>query len=359
MQILSASEALGPAWERTRQVLLDPFEWRRFPKFAAVAALAALGSSSPFTSFSGGGHGHHGAAHSLPPAAAAALAAVLAVIGLVFFAVSLLLFYVGSRMQFVLFEVVAKGAYFVGPAWSRYGRPTWRWMGLKFLILFAMLVVAMAAMLPVFLAFAHHSVPAHSHAQALRHMLPTVTLGVALILAMIAVYLLVLDFTLPVIALEDASLATALGRVGDLIKASPGEVFLYVLLRILLSVFFTVCAGAAVALTGLLSFIPFGLVGALFFQLLHRAGLAGHVLMAAGFTLEAFVFAVWMICVYVAVIGYLYTFLHAYALYFLGGRYRLLGDLLEPPPAPVETPEPPAPTPPAGLPPMTSADEVW
>lgn len=359
MQILSASEALGPAWERARQVLLEPFEWRRFPKFAAVAALAALGSSSPFTSFGGGGHGHHGAAHSLPPAAAAALAAALAVIGLVFFVVSLLLFYVGSRMQFVLFEVVAKGAYFVGPVWSRYGRRTWRWMGLKFLILFAMLVVALAAMLPVFIGIARHSIPGHSHAQALRHMLPTVTLGVALILAMIAVYFLVLDFALPVIALEDASLATALGRVCDLIQASPGEVFLYILLRILMSAFFTICVGAAVALTGLLSFIPFGLVGGALFQLLHRAGLAGHILMAAALTVEAFFFAVWMICVYVAVIGYLYTFLQAYALYFLGGRYRLLGDLLEPPPAAVDAPEPPAQTPPAGLPPMTSADEVW
>ncbi len=43
------------------------------------------------------------------------------------------------------------------------------------------------------------------------------------------------------------------------------------------------------------------------------------------------VIGIGVICLF----GYLFTFLQAYAIFFLGGRYPLMGQLLTEPPAPV------------------------
>jgi hypothetical protein len=43
------------------------------------------------------------------------------------------------------------------------------------------------------------------------------------------------------------------------------------------------------------------------------------------------VLAVGVICLF----GYLFAFLQAYAIFFLGGRYPLMGQLLVEPPAPI------------------------
>ena len=58
----------------------------------------------------------------------------------------------------------------------------------------------------------------------------------------------------------------------------------------------------------------------------------------------ALVFLCWAVCVVIAFMGTLLTFFQAYALYFLGGRYPLLGDLLDrstPPPAYAYATQPP------------------
>ena len=46
MRTLSAAEAVGPAWERTRQVLFEPFSVKRYLKLALVATLAGTASVS-------------------------------------------------------------------------------------------------------------------------------------------------------------------------------------------------------------------------------------------------------------------------------------------------------------------------
>ena len=53
------------------------------------------------------------------------------------------------------------------------------------------------------------------------------------------------------------------------------------------------------------------------------------------------VLLVWMACVCIGLVGTVFVFTQSYALYFLGGRYPLLGNIIEPPPFPYPTPPPP------------------
>jgi hypothetical protein len=86
----------------------------------------------------------------------------------------------------------------------------------------------------------------------------------------------------------------------------------------------------------LVSLIPPGIVGVILWFSLHHAGTAGIVVLIACAIFGALVFLCWAVCVVIGFMGSLITFFQAYALYFLGGRYPLLGDLLDrstPPPA--------------------------
>ena len=90
----------------------------------------------------------------------------------------------------------------------------------------------------------------------------------------------------------------------------------------------------AIVIAELLGAIPLALVGVAGWFALRSAGDPGKLMMIAGGILLLVLFFVFVIFVSTLALGCLYTFFQAYALYFLGGRYPALGDLLEPP-APV------------------------
>jgi hypothetical protein len=89
-----------------------------------------------------------------------------------------------------------------------------------------------------------------------------------------------------------------------------------------------------VLLAELVAFIPLGLLALLGWFLFRSLGPFGHLLLVAGGITLALFLAVFLFYVVIFVLGCLHMFYQAYALYFLGGRYPLLGDLLEPEPYP-------------------------
>ncbi|MHB1022304.1 MAG: DUF7544 domain-containing protein [Acidobacteriaceae bacterium] len=355
MNVYSAAEAIGPAWERTKSILLEPFEWRRYLKLTFVAMFAALstaGFSLPNPARLALTLDKH---HSLPAEITAALVGLAVIFGLGIFIVGLVLFYIGSRLQFVLFDVIATKNSTVGPIWRKYGSQTWRWIGLKLLLfLMAGVVGAMLAivlMLPLIRQITHQPIgTAMSPADILRHILGPILLIIAFSIVVAVVYILLWDFAIPPMALENASIGTAIGRVGKLIRNEPGEILLYLLMRFLLGIVFGMAAMLVYALAMLISLLPFSIVGGVLYLALRNAGPAGHVLLIAWAIVSGLVLLVWNLCVYTGVIGYLIAFWQSYVLAFYGGRYPLLGNLLEPPPAPPVI-EPEAPLPPPELPP--------
>lgn len=353
MQVLSASEAIGPAWERAKEIFFQPFRWGRSWKLAAVAYVAQMGAlflPTPMQMM-------FGARHMAVPRPA--LAALFAVIGLLLTAIMFLAFYLGSRMQFVLFESVATRSSAISPLWAKYGDRVWRWIGLKLLLSIVATAVLWLVVLGPFRRVMEH-LPERGHPPGSGFLALLFALVSAIFVGVFALMLvssLLTDFALPFIALENASISEALSGFGLVLQADPGEFFLYMLLKIVLAIAFCIGGYIALFLAEIATVIPCAIVGGVAWLVLRNFGLPGKILLGVGAFMLFLLGIVWIFYLIIGGLGYVLTFFQAYALYFLGGRYPLLGNLLEPPPpAPVVVVETP-PLPP--LPSPSAVDGIW
>ena len=359
MRPLSASEAIGPALERTKDVLAHPFRWQTFFKIAAVAFFAEMGgfNSSNFSRGSGG-------TQNFPPAVVAFFIAFAVIIGLVSLAIGLILLYVGSRLQLVLVELVATRQTTISPMWRRVSATTWRWIGFKLFFFLCILAVAVPFVVPLILFFIHHRGGNPFSGLHITEILLFAAAAFVAVMVIVVIYTLVRDFALPSISLEDVTLSESLRRLRGLVNAEPGQVALYLLVRLLLGLVFGLVAEMAVAIVLLVSLIPPGIIGAILWVLLHKSGTGGTVALVGLGIFGAIIFVCWAVFVVINLIGAVLVFNQAYALYFLGGRYPLLGDLLDrstPPPAYAAYPmpyPPPAQAPPPQAPPAPPLPET-
>jgi hypothetical protein len=353
MRPLSATECITPAIERTKSLLFRPFQWRAFLKLAAVAFFAEIGSGF---SGSSGGHGHH--LPGVSPAAAALIVAIIIGIFLVVFLIGLVMFYVGSRLQLVTFHFVATRQTTIAPIWRRYASLTWRWLGLKILFFFAFTLLLIVMFGPVIFSMFRHMPPDATPPTAVFFSHIALFLSVAFLAVIVigAAYILLRDLTLPFLALEDLHITAALSRLRSLIAAEPGEVALYILFRFLLGLVAAIGAEVLIGLAFIVSLIPFALIGGVLWLILRHAGLVGTAALIASAIVGGLVLLFWMACVTIGIVGTLFVFNQAYALYFLGGRYPLLGSVLEPAPLQPFTPPPPIPAQPGEDGPPLPAD---
>lgn len=333
MRPLSATEAISPAIRRTTDLLARPFRLGTFLKIAFIACLAEFGGVNlNFNSSLGRGNGH-----TLPPAVLAfliAFAVGIAVAGLV---IGLIFLYIGSRLELVLVEMIATRQKIAGPLWRKFGSPTWRWLGLRVVYYVAIFVVVIAIAVPIGLYFGitfrhgfHHPV------FSITSIILLVMAALFVLLVFAIVYMLLRDFALPSFAFENVPLLEGVRRVCRLVAAEPGPVALFLFLQMLLVFVAAIGAEMAIAFVLLITAIPFVLVGVALYFGLHSGGPGGMAVLIAAAVVGGLIYIVWAFCVGAAGIGPVYLFSHAYALYFLGGRYPLLGDLLdssEPPPA--------------------------
>jgi hypothetical protein len=339
MRPLSASECITPAIERTKSLLFRPFQWRPFLKLTAVAFFAEIGGGS----FSASSPGRHGGIPGASPASQAIILAVLLGVFFVALVIGLIMLYVGSRLQLVLLEVAATRQTIIAPIWRRYSRLTWRWLGLKLLFFLLCTVVLLIALAPVMISMFRNMPPGGQPPTAalFSHIVLFITATFLVILVVGSAYLLLRDFALPFLALEDLSISETLSRLRSIVGAAPGEVAVYLLLRFVLGLVAAIGAEILIFLTLLVSLIPFALIGGVLWLALHHAGTVGTAALIAAAVVGGLVLLVWMACVCIGLVGTVFVFTQSYALYFLGGRYPLLGNILEPPPFPYPTPPPP------------------
>jgi len=339
MRPLSATECITPAIERTKSLLFRPFQWRPFLKLTAVAFFAEIGSG--FGASSPGGHGHN-----MPGVSPAAQALIIALLLGIFFAaciIGLVMLYVGSRLQLVTFHFVTTRQTTIAPIWRRYGSLTWRWLGLKILFFLVFVLGFLATLSPVIFSMIKHMPSGETPPPAVFFSHIALFLGIAFFAAIVigAAYILLRDFALPFLALEELHITAALSRLRSLIAIEPGEVVLYILFRFLLGLVAAIGAEILIGLTLIVSLIPFALIGGVMWFALHNAGPVGIAALIASAIVGTFVLLLWMACVIIGIVGTLFVFTQAYALYFLGGRYPLLGNILEPTPSPHFTPPSP------------------
>lgn len=342
MRILSATEAVSPAIARTKLILFKPFRLGRSWKFSATAYVSTMGTTYmpfpllglffiPFVL--------HEEQKWLPWAIAGGVALVLALCTIIFM--------LCSRLQFPFMDVIMNRSIFIAPLWRQYGPQARRWAQAK-MVIGTITMLAMAAPIGLIIWWEIHRLNSiQAFADAQHSPMPFVFFGIVLFvysglaLVLLATSLLN-DFMLPPLALEDAPVADAWRWVVQLLRAEPGQVALYALLKIVLGFAVQMACVIIFELVFILLMLVLGLVGALVVGLLH----AMHVPYVIVQALE-------IIAIFVLEIGFVgyvmqfayglpMVFLEAYKLYFLGGRYPPLGDILDRTTPPVE-PNIPAP----------------
>ena len=350
MSPLSASDCITPAIERSKSLLFRPFQWRHFLKLTAVAFFAEVGAgSSSFVS-----NWQPGKIPGVTPAIHALILAVLFGLLLLTLVVGLVLLYVGSRLQLVLLEVVATHQTTIAPIWRRYSHLTWRWIGLKLLFFLLCGLLLLAALAPVVISMFKHMPSAGQPPSAALFSHIVLFIGAIFLCVLVvgSAYLLLRDLALPFLALEDLPISGTLSRLGAIVGAAPGEVALYVLLRFLLGLVAAIGAEILTFLILLVSLIPFAIIGGVLWLALRHAGSAGIAALIACAIVGGLVLLAWMACVCIGLVGTVFVFTQSYALYFLGGRYPLLGNILEPPQFAYPTPPPPLTAKDEGSPPL-------
>jgi hypothetical protein len=343
MRPQSDTECISPAIERTKLILFTPFRKGRTWKLCATAYLATASSVfMPFPFFF---------LLFLPVASQSGRTAVVAaVIAFVLLTTALYLFffYLFTRLKFAWFDILVNRGEFVAPAWRKYGPQSLSWTVFK-VVFGSLITLALSAPIA---AYIRHLIPlfrSMTHGQQpTAQLIGAIYAGygiVALVFAVLSLISGILgDFIVPSLALEDTGLVEAFRRLFALIAAEPGEFALYTLLKTVLGM--AAYMGAMFVwevfffIATLIVVLVFGGIG----FALHLAGVPTTLLIVAAVILAIawYIFATFYTAAFA--IGPVLTFLDAYALCFLGGRYPLLGDLLEPPlPGQPPPPLPPGP----------------
>ncbi|HEY6489793.1 MAG: hypothetical protein WCC26_08730 [Terracidiphilus sp.] len=337
MLMVSATQAIAPAVERTRNLLFRPFRWGTFLKLCAVAVFTE-GFSGNFN-FSHGSHASH--THidpgTIPFHITPALMTALAFVGIAVVVLVIAIFYLAVRLRFALFECLVHQDRRIAPGWHKYRFQALRFFLLSIAVGLVFLVIVAALMLPFFIGFLRlfREMQISGHfplAAALGLILPLIPLFLGIIVAGFAVDLILRDFMLPHMALENASAGQAWNAVRTRIVREMGSFFLYAVLRILLPLAALIALFIALALPGILLFGLLGVSMAAIHAALHNASMALTVIGSVFEVLLGLLIMALALFLAIAFGGPLCMSIRNYALVFYGGRYQALGDILYPPP---------------------------
>jgi hypothetical protein len=345
MQPISAVDAVSLAVERTKQFLFRPFKWSTFLKLGLVAIITeGLGgnfSSSSSHANHGGAQGQwHGPTGWPPFHITPAFIAIFVAIALLAILLSILIFYLITRLRFAFFNCLIHNTKEIGPGWRLYSDRASRFFWLNIVVGICFMLLLVLAALPFAAGFwrlFHESQQAgHFDVWLLVSLvLPLIPVIILLILAGFLSDLILRDLMLPHFALDNATAGEAWRQVRARIRAEKRQFIVYAILRAILPAIasiglFIVMILPGLMLAGSLAAIEWG-VHSMFANATGASWLVG-VALEVFFGVIAFGFA---LLAGICLGGPLSTGIREYALIFYGGRYKALGDILYPLPAPV------------------------
>lgn len=350
---ISAGDVIQPAFQHTKQMLLGPFRFGQWVRLAFVGLLAGE------MSFFGGcnfnwpadtqNQGSPQASRVDFPALFAHHSALFVGLALAFMVVTIvflvLLTYISSMMQFVLFDSVVRRECRVRQGWTQHQQPGFHLFLWRLWFTLALLAVLLGAIgIPAACAYA-----AGWFSHAGNHVPGLVLGGMVLFLILMAVIVfaavvsvMTKDFVVPQMALENLSVMEGWRRLWQGLRGEKGSYAAYIGIKLGLTIAATIVVGigAVIALGALL--IIFGGIGGLGLLGGHAAGWSWNLYTISAavvfvlIALVALLFAAALMCVPIVV------FFPAYAVYFFAPRYSPLASRLwPPPPAPGATGEPP------------------
>ena len=338
MTPLTATEAISPAIEHAK-TLLRPFSLKLWLKLGLVALIAEagaqflfppLGNPAPASAPSGIGAASGGLT--------AAMVAVFIVIGVIALLLGLAFFYLSSRLQLVLMDMVATRTTLVAPVWQRTASRTWRWIGFKVVTYLAIFLIAGATLVVPLLYFLR-SLP-RNNSQPAPAFFGTFVLVFLLVFVVFFVILLAIwatrDFVLPFLLFEDLTVGDAVRSAWALFRREPGSFLFYLVMKFVLCLAAGIVAEFCIAICVLVLCLPIGGVAAALWFLLHLSGPFATAIMYTSFALLGLVFLAAVLGIILCISCAVLIFYQAYTLYFLGGRIPVIGNLLQP-----QRPEPP------------------
>jgi len=345
MKALTASQAISPAIDRTYRLLFRPFQLGTYLKLAVVACITEGVSAHSNFNFS---HNHSsspsgacGPAFHLPLEAIALIALVVPVC----FAIGIFVFYLVTRLRFAFFHCLVTQTREIRPGWRLYREQAMRFFKVSLLIGLLLLCIAVSVMLPFGFKFfdlyrevcAGGQIDPASGCLLLLAFIPVVLI---LCLALWAVKVMLHDFMLPHVALDNATVEEAWAAARSRIEAETGKFVVYLLLRLFLPILAGIALFLVLAIPMLIFFGILALAGVGFHAVLADATGVGAVILVAGEVLLATIGAAVALLVGIVFGGPIATWVRNYSLLFYGGRYQTLGDLLYPPlPAAPAAPE--------------------
>jgi hypothetical protein len=341
MNALSALDAISPAIERTKRFLFQPFEWMTYLKLCVVACITegfSTNFNSSTNSSSGSGSGPSIAfSPSSLEIAEIVFALLLALVVCIFIA------YLVTRLRFAFFHCLVRNTREIGPGWKLYRIEATRFFMASLVVWLCFFVLLILVALPFIGGFYEVFQSAKSGDQFnVFHfvLLFLPFLGIVFVLALAGwiADVVLHDFILPHMALENASFRAAWAAVRSRIAAEKGAFFVYFLLRAILPFvamigLMIVAAIPVLIVVGIVALIVAGFHGA--FE--DATGAAA----AIGVAFEVLVGIIGLafgLVVAFSLGGPIATWIRNYALVFYGGRYAPLGEMLFPSPPPTPTP---------------------
>ena len=337
MRPISAVDAVSPAIERTKEFLFRPFKWGTYLKLGLVAIITEgvgenFNSSRSHVNHSGGGHVPSVAwpFHVTPACIAVIVAAVLLA-----FVLSAFVFYLITRLRFAFFHCLVHNTKEIKPGWRLYRGQASRffWLNLVVGICFMVLLVLIA--LPFAAGFwrlfqeSQQGGP-FNIGLLLGLVLPLIPIMILLAVAGVLTNLILRDWMMPHMALDDATAGEAWQQVRARMMAEKRQFIVYGLLRVILPTIAAIGAFIVLAIPGLMLA---GSIAAIEWGLHSTFTGATGSSWVVGIALEVFFGVVafgFALLASICVGGPLSTGLREYALIFYGGRYKALGDFLYP-----------------------------
>ena len=340
MQPISAVDSVAIAIQRTKEFLFRPFKWSTYLKLGLVAILTeGLGSnfhsSSPHVDHGGGNGGLHGPTSFPPFHVTPQWIAIGVAAGLLAMILSIIFFYLITRLRFAFFHSLTRNVKDIAPGWRLYRAQASRFFWLNIVVGICFMVLLVLVAIPFAAGFwrlfqAHQQGGHFDIGLFLALILTLIPIILLLVVAAVLSDLILRDWMLPHIALENATAGEAWRQVRARIRAEKKQFIVYAILRVILPTIASIAVIIVLAIPGLLLA---GTIGAMEWGI-HSAftGSTGAswfvgIALEVFFGLVAFSFA---LLASICIGGPLSTGVREYALIFYGGRYKALGDILYP-----------------------------
>jgi hypothetical protein len=338
----NAIDVIAPAWEHMRQILF-PLRWAVWWRVALLGLVTGeLHSGNGLGGFNyrvPSSHAHDNLAlYAGMPPAWVIVAIALGITAL--FVLMVVFTYVASVCRFILFESVLTRRLALRAGWRKWQPQGLRLFGFNLVIMLVSLTMLLAIVVPAFL-FAFHRVGGNPRG----HLLLLIGGGALLLTVLLIVffaislvYVLVKDFVVPQMALEDVSVMEGWRRLWTQIGQERGAYAGYIGMKIVLALGAALAIGIAMLVLILILLIPGVIIALIMVALKSVFGLAFLVVLIpiAIVALFALIFAIGLLGSPISI------FFPAYSMHFFADRYPPLAALLYPPPPPSPAPIPPS-----------------